>query len=143
MNDLAGQSRILNNFGSLYGDQGQETKGLEYYFQALKLGEQANDKSRIVTTLSNIGNIYLNKPNTYDKALEYFLRALPLAKEIKDYDIIGTVTVNIGEAYMNQSKFDSALFYFRQSLAAFEVSGDVCYTLNDIGKLYEKQQNYN
>jgi adenylate cyclase len=142
MKDLAGQSRVLNNFGSLYGDQGQEAKGLEYYFQALKLGEQANDTTRIVTTLSNIGNIYLNKPNTYDKALEYFLRALPLAKGIKDYDIIGAVTVNIGEVYMNQSKYDSALFYFNQSLAAFEVTGDVCYTLNDIGKLYERQQNY-
>jgi len=142
MNDLAGQSRILNNFGSLYGDQGQETKGLEYYFQALKLGEQANDTPRIVTTLNNIGNIYLNKPNTYDKALEYFLRALPLANKIKDYDIIGTVTVNIGELYMNQSKYDSALIYFRQSLAAFEVTGDVSFTLNDIGKLYEKQKNY-
>ncbi len=142
MNDLAGQSRILNNFGSLYGDQGQETKGLEYYFQALKLGEQANDTPRIVTTLNNIGNIYLNKPNTYDKALEYFLRALPLANKIKDYDIIGTVTVNIGELYMNQSKYDSALIYFRQSLAAFEVTGDVSFTLNDIGKLYERQKNY-
>lgn len=142
LKDLTGQSRILNNFGSLYGDQGQETKGLEYYFQALKLGEQANDTTRIVFTLNNIGNIYLNKPNTYDKALEYFLRALPLAKVIKDYDAIGALTVNIGEVYMNQNKYDSALFYFKQSLAAFEVTGDVCYTLNDIGKLYERQKNY-
>src|SRR5438128_5135016 len=97
MKDLASQSRVLNNFGALYADQGQETKSLEYYFEALKLGEQANDTSRIVTTLSNIGNIYLNKPNTYDKALEYFLRALPLAEKIRDYNIIGTVTVNMGE----------------------------------------------
>jgi class 3 adenylate cyclase/tetratricopeptide (TPR) repeat protein len=142
MKDLAGQSRILSNFGSVYADQGQETKGLEYYFQALKLGEQANDMSEIVTALSNIGSIYANKPNTYDKALEYFLRALPLAKDVKDYDIIGTVTVNIGEVYMNQSKYDSALVYFKQSLTAFEITGDVCYTLNDIGQLYERQRNY-
>jgi len=142
MGDLVGQSLILNNFGSLYGDQGQETKGLEYYFQSLKLGEQANDNKRIVTTLSNIGNIYLNKPNTYDKALEYFLRALPLANQLNDNAIIGTVNVNIGEVYMNINNYDSALFYFRQSLAAFELTGDVCYTLNDIGKLYERQHNY-
>ena len=64
--------------------RGRKPKALEYYFQALKLAEQANDKTRIVTTLSNIGNIYMNKPNTYDKALEYFLRALPLAREIKE-----------------------------------------------------------
>ena len=108
----------------------------------MKLGEQANDTTRIVTTLSNIGSIYVNKPNTYDQALEYFLRALPLAKEIRDYDAIGALTVNVGELYMNQSKYDSALLYFNQSLAAFEVTGDVCYTLNDIGKLYEKKQNY-
>ncbi len=142
MKDLSGQSIVLNNFGSLYGDQGQETTGLEYYFQALKLAEQAHDTTRTVITLNNIGNIYLNKPNTYDKALEYFLRALPLAKQIKDYTIIGTVTVNIGELYMNQSKYESALFFFKQSLAAFEVTGDVCYTLNDIGKLYEKKENF-
>ena len=37
---------------------------------------------------------------------------------------------------------DSALFYFNQSLAAVGITADVCYTLNDIGKLYEKKQNY-
>jgi class 3 adenylate cyclase/Tfp pilus assembly protein PilF len=140
--DLGSQSRILNNFGSLYADQGQETKALEYYFQALKLGEQAIDNYRIVTALSNIAVIYLNKANTYDKALEYLLRALPIAVGLKDYQIIGSVNVNIGELYMNENKYDSALYYFRQSLDAFEQTGDVSYTLNDIGKLYEKQQNY-
>lgn len=69
--DLIGQSIILNNLGSLFEDQavqgslsglgqlsnmakGQETKALEYYFQALKLGEQAKDNRRIVTTLNNM-----------------------------------------------------------------------------------------
>ena len=142
MHDLVGQSIVLNNFGTLYEEQAQETKALEYYFQALKLGEQAIDKKRIVTTLNNIGNLYLNKPKTYDKALEYFLRALPLARELNDDVIIGTITVNIGEVYMNESKYDSAIYYFRESLAALEITGDVSYTLNDIGKLYEKQQSY-
>ena len=142
MHDLVGQSIVLNNFGTLYEEQAQETKALEYYFLALKLGEQAIDKKRIVTTLNNIGNLYLNKPKTYDKALEYFLRALPLARELNDDVIIGTITVNIGEVYMNESKYDSAIYYFRESLAALEITGDVSYTLNDIGKLYEKQQSY-
>jgi class 3 adenylate cyclase len=136
------QSIVLNKFGTLYEEQAQETKALEYYFLALKLGEQAIDKKRIVTTLNNIGNLYLNKPKTYDKALEYFLRALPLARELNDDVIIGTITVNIGEVYMNESKYDSAIYYFRESLAALEITGDVSYTLNDIGKLYEKQQSY-
>jgi len=140
--DLASQSRILNNFGSLYADQGQETKALEYYFQALKLGEEAKNDYRIVTALSNIAVIYLNKSNTYDKALEYLYRALPIAVGLKDYQIIGSVNVNIGELYMNETKYDSALHYFRQSLDAFEQTGDVSYTLNDIGKLYEKQEKY-
>ena len=61
---------------------------------------------------------------------------------MKDYTIVGTVTVNIGELYMNRNKYDSALFYFKQSLPALEITGDVCYTLNDIGKLYQKQNNY-
>lgn len=146
MKDLIGQSIILNNFGSLYADQGQESKALDYYFESLKLGEQAKDKKRIVTALSNIGNIYLNNAGTnkkaLSKALEYSLRALPIARELKDDQIIGTVTVNIGEVYMNQERHDSALFYFGQSLDAFANTGDVCYTLNDIGKLYERTQKY-
>jgi two-component system, NtrC family, sensor kinase len=158
MKDLAGQSRILNNLGSLYGDEalgggskagqlgtmaeGQETKAVEYYLQALKLAEQAKDSHRVVIALSNIGVVYLNNPNTYDKALEYLLRALPVAKELKDSVIIGSVTVNIGEIYLSKNRYDSALFYFRQSLTAFEATGDICYTLNDIAKLYTTQQNY-
>ncbi len=141
-NDLIGQSIILNNLGSLYTDQGQETKGLEYYFQALKLGEKAENKKRIVTALGNIGVVYMNKEATYDKALEYLLRSLPLARELNDDYIIGAVTVNIGEVYMNKNMDDSALYYFNQSLTAVGITVDVCYTLNDIGKLYEKQQNY-
>jgi class 3 adenylate cyclase len=144
--DLVGQSIMLNNFGSLYTAQGQEAKALDYYFKALKLGEEAKDNKRIVTTLSNIGNIYLNNGATnkkaLEKALEYFLRALPIANELKDDQIIGTVTVNIGEVYMNDDKYDSALFYFRQSLNAFANTGDVCYTLNDIGTLYERTEKY-
>jgi tetratricopeptide (TPR) repeat protein len=108
----------------------------------LKLAEKAQDKTRVVMTLGNIGYILANKSNTYDKALEYLLRALPLARELKDDYIIGAVTVNIGEVYMNKNMDDSALFYFDQSLTAVGITADVCYTLNDIGKLYEKKQNY-
>ena len=142
INDLKGQSLILNNLGSLYAEQGQETKALEYYFQGLTLAEKLKDTTRIVVTLGNIGNIYLNKVNTYDKALEYLLRALPLARELKNDYMIGTITVNMGEVYMNRDMDDSALIYFDQSLAAYGATADVCYTLNDIGKLYEKKQNY-
>ncbi|HEV8508592.1 MAG TPA: adenylate/guanylate cyclase domain-containing protein [Chitinophagaceae bacterium] len=142
INDLKGQSLILNNLGSLYAEQGQETKALEYYFQGLTLAEKLKDTTRIVVTLGNIGNIYLNKVNTYDKALEYLLRALPLARELKNDYMIGTITVNMGEVYMNRNMDDSALIYFDQSLAAYGATADVCYTLNDIGKLYEKKQNY-
>jgi len=142
INDLKGQSLILNNLGSLYAEQGQETKALEYYFQGLTLAEKLKDTTRIVVTLGNIGNIYLNKENTYDKALEYLLRALPLARELKNDYMIGTITVNMGEVYMNRDMDDSALIYFDQSLAAYGATADVCYTLNDIGKLYEKKQNY-
>src|SRR5215467_9295532 len=144
--DLVGQSIIFNNFGTIYSDQGQESKALDYYSQALKLGEQAKDKKRVVTTLSNIGNTYLNSAaankKALGKALEYFSRALPIARELKDDQITGTVTVNIGEVYMNQNKNDSALYYFKQSMDAFANTGDVCYTLNDIGKLFEKEEQY-
>ena len=51
--------------------------------------------------------------------------------------------VNIGETYLNRDKDDSALYYFKKSLIAYENTENIPYSLNDIGKTYIKKGNYN
>jgi class 3 adenylate cyclase/Tfp pilus assembly protein PilF len=142
LGDKVGVANMLCNQGSVYFNQGDDAKALELYLKSLKIAEEINDSLRIVTALYNVGAVYSNKPATYNKAKQYYLRALPLAIKINDNYSIGTVTVNLGEIYFNEEDYNTALQYFEQSLKAYEGSENVPYSLNYIGRVYEKRKDY-
>ncbi|MEI6694450.1 MAG: adenylate/guanylate cyclase domain-containing protein [Bacteroidota bacterium] len=142
LGDKVGVSNMLCNQGSVYFNQGDDAKALELYLKSLKIAEEINDSLRIVTALYNIGAVYSNKVASYNKAKEYYLKALPLAIKIKDDYSIGTVTVNLGEIYFKEQDYTTALKYFEQSLRAYEGSENIPYSLNYIGRVYEKRKDY-
>ncbi len=53
---------MLSNEGAVYFNQGDEAKSLELHLQSLKMSEDIGDTLRTLTSLTNIGAIYLNKP---------------------------------------------------------------------------------
>jgi class 3 adenylate cyclase len=65
-----------------------------------------------------------------------------MSESLKNNDAIGTITVNIGELYLLKQNYDSALIYFNKSLIAYKGSENIPYTLNDIGKVYQKRKDY-
>jgi class 3 adenylate cyclase len=144
-NDTIGISNVLSNTGAVYVYLGDNTKGLEFFYESLKLAEKMGDKRRILSALNNIGTGYLNNPNTKDRALDYYKRALALAKEIDDQPSVAVANNNIGEIYFSQGK-DSALNYFFEAvekLEALNILTNVPGTYNNIGKLYLSKQEYN
>lgn len=142
LNDKTGVANILSNEGSVFFNKGDDEKALELNLRALRVSEEIGDTLRILTALQNIGAVYYNKPSTRNQALEYFLRALPMSESLKNNDAIGTITVNIGELYLLKQNYDSALVYFNKSLIAYKGSENIPYTLNDIGKVYQKRKDY-
>ncbi len=142
LGDKVGVSNMLCNQGSVYFNQGDDAKALELYLKSLKIAEEINDSLRIVTALYNIGAVYSNKTASYNKAKEYYLKALPIAIKIKDDYSIGTVTVNLGEIYFKEQDYTTALKYFERSLRAYEGSENIPYSLNYIGRVYEKRKDY-
>lgn len=140
--DKVGVANLLSNIGAVYFNQGDDAKALEFYLESLKSSEDIGDKLRIATALNNIGAVYFNKKATQLKALEYYLKSLPLSEELNDKDAIGITSVNLGEIYMNKMNYDSAIMYFNKSLKAYEGSENTPYSLNDIGKVYALQGNY-
>lgn len=142
LNDKTGVANILSNEGSVFFNKGDDEKALELNLRALRVSEEIGDTLRICTALQNIGAVYYNKPSTRNQALEYFLRALPMSESLKNNDAIGTITVNIGELYLLKQNYDSALIYFNKSLIAYKGSENIPYTLNDIGKVYQKRKDY-
>ena len=142
--EKTGVANMSSNLGAVHFSQGDDTKAIEYYLQSLKVSEEINDKLRIATVLVNIGAVYSNKEATYDMALQFYNRALPLSNELGDYEAIGTVAVNMGEIFLIRNQYDSALVYFNTSLEAYEKveSVKVAYTLNNIGKVYARQGDF-
>jgi len=142
--DKVGISNILSNLGALYANQGDDVKALDFHLRSLKAAEESKDTLRIVTSMINIGVIYLNNPKTHNIALKYNLSALPLCEKLGNNDAVGTVSVNLGEIYFRREAYDTALFYYEISLNAFRKSnsGNVPYTLTNIGKVYMKRRDF-
>ncbi len=142
--DKRGIANILSNIGVIYNNEGNDAKALELYLRSLKLSEEINDSVRIVTALVNIGLIYSKKESTMDKAEDSYLKALKLSEEL-DYSIaIGTLTVNLGELFFSKGDYKKALLYFERSLKAYRKvnSGNIPYTLINIGKIYAREKYY-
>jgi len=144
INDKTGVSNMLSNLGALYANQGDDVKALDFHLRSLKAAEESKNSLRIATSMINIGLIYLNNPKTHDLSQKYSLSALPLAEKLEYNDGIGTAAVNLGEIYFQKMDYDSALFYFEKSLNAFRKSnsGNVPYTLTNIGKVYSKRGDF-
>ena len=143
LDDKNGIANILSNEGAVYFNQADDEKALELYLKSLRVAEQIGDTLRILTALQNIGAIYFNKPSTFDKALQYFLKALPMSESIRNKTAIGIITGNMGEIYLQKGEDKLALNYFKKSLAAYEDSTNIPYSLNNIGKVYEFRNEYN
>jgi class 3 adenylate cyclase/Tfp pilus assembly protein PilF len=142
LGDKRGIANMLSNEAAIYFNQGDEAKSLEYDLQALKISEEINDTLRIVTSLNNIGTLYLNKTTTYPKALEKFTKAYHLSKAIKDQYLIGTASVNLGETYYKMNDDAQSLVYLKEALIAFDGTPDLPGALNYMGKVYTRKQDF-
>lgn len=142
LNDKTGIANMLSNQGAVYYNQGDDAKSLELHLQSLKMSEALNDTLRILTSLTNIGSVYSNKKANENKALDYFMRSYKLSIAIKDNYSIGTTAANLGELYYKIGNNSKALEYLYQSKKAYKDTEDLPYTLNYIGRVFIKQNQF-
>ena len=135
--DDVGISNLLSNIGAIYIDQGADTKALEYMLRSLQLAEKTGDTLRMVTALSNIGGIYYNKKDSI--ALKYLLKASALVESSGNTEAFVVIAGNIGEIYMDKNDNEKALEYFRKSIKAAGNNFSAAFSINGVGKVYQKQ----
>ncbi|ULQ50671.1 adenylate/guanylate cyclase domain-containing protein [Flavihumibacter fluvii] len=140
LKDEVGKSNMLNNLGTINSQIGNSSKAMEYYLLALESALKTTDTVRIATTLNNVGSIYMSKPSTFDLAIDYLNKGLLLATRINDKANMGLSYVNLGEVYFQEGKDSLAFFNFSRATEVFDPSDELLpYTLNSIGKLYNRQ----
>jgi len=141
---LAHFASAINNKGFLAQEFGNISKALEYYYSALKVQEQVNDKKGMATTINNIAYIYMHQGDL-NKSLESVEKAMKLQIDMQDNGGIASSLNNLGNIYKKKGEIAKALDYFNQSLELERKINDqfgasVC--LSNIGDIYIEQKKY-
>jgi len=136
-----GIASALNNIGSIYFNQGEYAKAIDYFTRILKIEEEIGDKDGITDALTYIGIIYQDKGD-YAKAIDYYTKSLKIEEGIGDKDGIADALNNIGIIYDVQGDYTKAMDYYTKSLKIKEELGnkkEIANCLNEIGNIYFKK----
>lgn len=144
--DLLGIASCYTNFGQYYLDLYNFPSALKYFQDALQIYQKTETKRGEGISYCNIGEIHLVNANL-DVAFFYLQKALSISKAIGD-KIAEAHQKNLqGRAYSLEKDLQSqALKYFNDSLKIYSQIGDqinIIQQLEEIGKIYERQQNFN
>ena len=137
-------SSASNILGTIYDNQGDYKKAIEYYSKSLKVSEEIGDKKGIAKSLNNLGTIYDNQGD-YKKAIERYSKSLKISEEIGDKNVIAALINNLGRIYDNQGNYKKAIEYYSKSLKISEEIGDkdvIATSLNNLGHIYKSQGDY-
>jgi signal transduction histidine kinase len=140
-----GIASSYNNTGNVYLKQGDYTKALKNYLQALKVWEEFGPKKNIAIVYGNIGIIYTYEKN-YAEAIKSELFALQLYQQIgKSERAIAICYNNIANIYFTQHNYAEALTNSERALKIREQIGDkasIANSYNYIGAITGSQGNH-
>jgi len=130
--------RVYIEFGIEYFFRSDYNKALNYYFKALYIAEELDDKEVISECHSEIGIVYKNQ-GKYDLALKHNEKALFFAVYLNDSSWTAACYANQGTIYLKKGYFTLALNNYLRALRTFENLGHkrrmgACYL--NIGKIY-------
>jgi signal transduction histidine kinase len=140
-NDIEQESFLYNSIAISYVNISNYTEALNYWLKGLELMEKNNvKKDMMITTLSNIGNIYSDLRDSKN-ALKYYLRAKDIAENIKDTLLIKhkmdiqyklQIYETLTNYYMNNKMVDSAQYYLALADSLNEFLNDKKQKLNSL-----------
>lgn len=112
-----------------------------YFFDALTIAFEINDKKNIANSSRFIGNSYWTEGN-YDLAFQYYFDALGYYEAINDTTGIALSFNNIGEVYKKQGDYIVSLEYHVKSLDLKKMVGIIpLMSYYNIGELYYQISN--
>jgi serine phosphatase RsbU (regulator of sigma subunit) len=136
--------KALNNYGYYWQRKGNSIKGLNYYYDAMKIFEFLKDKEGMALCYNNMGYSISNYGNLAD-ALEYYQKSLNIWEELRDSNGIAASYNNIGHLHKLNRDTDKSLEYFLKSLSYREKNDNpvgYAISLTNIGYIHQQKKNY-
>ncbi len=124
----------LNFLGVLYKDMGFAEKSLQLQLRALKMAEQQHNDLAKAMMLVNLSEI-----SGPENTGSFLYRALATVKKVNNDTARGYVYNTLGMYNLHLDRYDSARYYFDNSLALRRHVKDyqgIAFTLNNIGEVY-------
>lgn len=143
-NDLHKEVLILNNFGNIYDEIHQLDSSEYYYSQSIQKSEEVGDARLIAISLGNMG-VTQHKKQNFNEAKKYLQKALKIRIDSEDLEGQSILYNNFAAIYVDTKKLDSAVYFFKKSLALSiqinnkEITRDNYLGLSDA---YNQQQQY-
>ncbi|MFB6307684.1 MAG: tetratricopeptide repeat protein, partial [Flavobacteriales bacterium] len=109
------EASLYNNIATIYKEQNESAKALEFYLNALELYKKNEINRNLQYAYNNIGMIYSDKKN-YFKAFEYLFKALEIAKKHNNKWNIAKIYDNIGLVYKKKGNYPKSIGYYVKAL---------------------------
>jgi tetratricopeptide (TPR) repeat protein len=113
------KAQTLGNIGIVNKNLANYPKALEYYFRALKTGEEIKSKGLLKSNYNNIGVIY-DMQSDYPKALEYYYKALKIAEDMDNKHVVSGIIMNIAQITFKQGDYPKTLGNYFKALKISE-----------------------
>lgn len=103
-----------NNIGNVYRWLGDTDKSLEYYFMALDINLESNNKKWASYNYHNIAAAYTRK-NNHQSSIKYLKKSLELKEEMDDEENLPTTLISLGEAYARTGRYKLAYEHLKRA----------------------------
>jgi len=138
--DLEGQSLVLDYLGWSYHRLGQMTQAMTYYEKALEIRKERGDSLGEGHALNGLGRVY-GVLGMRIQALVCFEQGLVISKEIGDSSLEGRTLISLGGIQIDLGNHLKALEYLEQALSIRKNIGDrrgEGVALDSLGRVYNE-----
>ncbi len=132
------------NMGVLYLRFSNDKKALNYFFESLRISEEASYTEYLNAIYNNIGVVY-SENSSYDESLKYYKKARDFSIAQQDSIRIGISLVNVGLNYLHMHQKEKARTQLTEAKVFLEgkhVPNVICELHQGLGQLDLLDGNY-
>lgn len=135
---------VYNNIGVLYEKTNRDS-AIYYHTKSLKLAKKNSLKNYELRSYVNLGNVYLENPNTYDEAYKILTERKKKAEKSQDIRFLYYINFYLGNYYQQIGKPNKAEIHYNLTLdseASKNLSDQQIIVLKQISNFYEELGDY-